>query len=204
MPQLLVITLRGRLVESIDEVTPEGRRHVTQKWSFDPLEFNGMAVPLDQIPRQVESQALRSPDGEIEALDRSAVESDLLAWVARSIGGFVPRLPDHPVPAGETWSRTATLAAGGGAEFLQTATGTFTGMEDATALLSTTGGLALTRTAAGLDAFDLDFSGKTKFATEDGYVAESKQDGTLSCKSRTGKSPLTIRARFTSILTAQK
>jgi hypothetical protein len=219
MPQLLVITLRGRLTETIEEVTPEGRRRVTQAWAFEPIEFNGMPMPLEAIPRQVVSHALRGPDGDLESLESPAAAGDLLAWAARWLGGFFPRLADHPVLAGDPWTRTEQVPAATGIVFNQTTGGTLTGMDGATALLDTMGEIAMSRTTSGdvapvqasqvsatpaqgsMEAFTLAFSGHVRFATPAGYVTESRQDGTVSFKGRTGRSPLGIRARFTSTLT---
>jgi len=204
MPQLLVITLKGTLTERIEDVTPEDRRRVTQSWAFEPVEFNGMPMPLEAVPRQVVSHALRGPEGDLETLEEEGAAGDLLAWAARWIGGFFPRLPDHAVLAGDPWTRTEPVTAGGGSEFTQITGGSLTGMDGAAALLKTTGEIRLTRSAAGsgMENFAVAYAGQVRFITPGGYVAESHQDGTVSFKGRTARSPLSIRARFTSSLVA--
>lgn len=204
MPQLLAITLKGSLTERIEDVTPEGRRRVTQSWSFEPVEFNGMPMPLEAIPRQVVSHALRGPEGDLESLEDQGAAGDVLAWAARWIGGFFPRLADHPVLAGEPWNRTEPVQAGGGSEFVQVTGGELTGMDGDVALLKTSGDIRLTRSAAGsgMETFAVAYAGRVRFVTPAGFVTESRQDGTLSFKGRTARSPLSIRARFTSSLVA--
>lgn len=228
MPQLLVITLRGTLHERIEEVTPEGWRRVTQRWVFDPVEFNGMAVPLEGIPRELEVHSMRGPIGQLQPMEAHAdAAGDLLAWAARWIGGLFPPLPDHPVPAGGTWAADETLPAAAAGEFHLVGKGTFEDLQGGVARLTTESEITLTRSAggaairpegpaapdgsrdiarssrtpSGMEAFHLQNAGEVRFDLATGRVRESRQSGSLQFKGRTGKSPLTIRARFTSAFT---
>ena len=204
-PQLVVVTLRARIRETVTAVEPDGRRRVTQAWIIQPPEIDGMPVPVEGVPPRTELALVRAPDGEMWTSSGSGGDG-ALGWLLRAAGGFFPQLPLVPVAPGETWTRTSTTG-GGEAALTASFDGRFEGRESAAPTvtdLTVSGAASLAGAAAGtggsVSEFHLDHHGTVRFDAAAGRVVESRQTGTLKLQAKAGKTALSVRARFESVL----
>ena len=206
LPQLVVVKLRGTVTETVAEVLPDGGRRLEQAWTFAAPEFNGMPVGLDASSTTITAGLLRAPSGEAAPLEGSATGGDLILWAARVFGGYFPLLPKERVAIGEKWSRVEVAPAAGGLEVQRVVDAKLDSVEGTEARISTDGSVSLVKAGPGspVEEFRLESGGEIRFDLAGGVVLESNQDGTLQLKGRAGKTPISARARISSVMTLKE
>jgi hypothetical protein len=206
LPQLVVVKLKGTMTETVAEVLPDGGRRLEQAWTFNAPEFNGMPLGPEASGTTIEAGLLRAPSGEVAPLEGSAAESDIVLWAARTFGGFFPLLPKERVAVGEKWSRVEVAPASGGLEVQRIVNAKLNSVEGTEARISTDGSVSLVKAGPGapIEEFRLECGGEVRFDLAGGVVVESNQDGTLRLKGRAGKTPVSARARISSVMTLKE
>ncbi len=202
LPQLVVVKLKGTMTETVTAVLPDGGRRLEQAWAFSAPEFNGMPMGLGESGTTLTAGLLRAPSGEIAPLEGSTAETDLILWAARIFGGFFPLLPREGVALGEKWSRVEVSPAAGGLEIQRIVNAKLDAVEGTSARISTDGSVSMAKAGPGapVEEFRLECGGDVRFDLAGGVVVESTQDGTLRLKGRAGRTPLSARARISSVM----
>jgi len=208
MPQLMVVRMRARVEEKVERVAADGRRLVRIVYAFSPPVINGMAFKSGDLPQRIEVLVLRAPSGETEQLNSDAVALGFQDLALRVLGLSLPLLPRAGVVPGEEWEREWEIPAPGGGGFRAIASGALLemepreGAEGGVARLAVKGEVRLARPGerAALEKFELDYSGKSRFAVAEGRLIESRQSGMIRMKGRAGDLPVSARLRFTTVL----
>ena len=206
MPQLVVVHAHATIREQVEELGDNGWRKVRLATRMSPLEMNGMVLEMGSLPPSVETVAMRSPSGDIKEMEKPPDGSDVLAWVARSLGSTFPMLPPAPVFPGEKWERRSETNAPSGGVFESVTIGVFDGMENVggvrCARLLMDGGVNLSGASKGaeLDVFAMEYRGVVRFDVAGGSVVDSIQKGSLKVKGRMGKAPVEAMMLFESSL----
>jgi len=206
MAQLVVVTLRGTVTETVEAVRPDGWTRLRVRFAFEPPDFNGLPMPDSGEPREAVVRFLRSPSGETRSADGERATGDALAWAGRILGGVAPALPPAAVRPGESWSAAQALPLAGGS-LAGTSRASLAGFESAggrrCAVIAEEGDLSLAAPPPGgaVTAFRLTYAGRSRFDPAGGRLVDAARQGTLRLTARRGRTPVEALVRFASTLT---